>query len=405
MPTQRLYYDDPYLVKFNARVSACSALGGKPAVALDQSAFYPEGGGQAADHGTINGARVCDVQVRNGEVWHILDTPPAADFAVDDQIQGRIDWERRFDFMQQHLGQHILTAAFAATADLTTTSAHLGEQRCTLDLDISTLQSEQVQAAEELANRVIWENRPVLARFVTPDELATLLLRKAPAVSGGIRIVSIHDFDHNPCGGTHPHRTGEVGMIAVQGWTRHKGGVRVEFVCGGRVLRDYRRINGILSQTAATMSVAQDEIRDALARLRSTNDSNHKELERLRKRLLTTEAQRLLDTAEIQGAVRVVRAALPAEDAPLLRGLAQHLAEQPGTVALLGAGPERANLVAACAADTGLDAREILATALPLVQGRGGGNALLAQGSGKAAEHLEAALDAMHQAAIQALTQ
>jgi alanyl-tRNA synthetase len=363
---------------------------------LDQSAFYPEGGGQPADHGTLNGVWVRDVQVRNGEVWHVLDTPSAAPFAVGDTVSGELDQERRFDFMQQHLGQHILTAAFAATASLTTTSAHLGEQRCTLDLDTSSLSDEQVQAAETLANRVLWENRPVLARFVEPDELATLLLRKAPAVSGGIRVVSVADFDHNPCGGTHPRSTGEVGLIVVQGWSRQKSGTR-----------DYRRVNSILSRAAAMMSVGQDDVTEALARLRSTSDTNHKELTRLRERLLDMQAQHVLEAAVPYGAVRVVCAVYGSEeDAAALRGLAQRIVEHPGSVALLGSEAGRANLAVACASDTGLDARDVLAAGLPLVQGRGGGNALLAQGSGTTTDPgtLHAALDAMRAAVGQLIT-
>ncbi|MEP7190424.1 MAG: alanyl-tRNA editing protein, partial [Roseiflexaceae bacterium] len=208
MTTERLYFTDPYLTNFSARIVAREQREQHPAIALDQSAFYPQGGGQPADTGTLGGAVVLDVQVEDDVIWHTLDQELAADL-----VQGAIDWERRFDHMQQHHGQHLLSAAFERLAGLRTVSFHLGAASSTIDLAANDLTPAQASAAEDLTNQVIWEDRPVLARFVTADELAQLSLRKPPSVAGPVRIVSVPDFDHSACGGTHPRATGGVGML------------------------------------------------------------------------------------------------------------------------------------------------------------------------------------------------
>ncbi|HEY3229507.1 MAG TPA: alanyl-tRNA editing protein, partial [Roseiflexaceae bacterium] len=207
MITERLYFVDAYLTRFSARVVGRAERGGHPTVALDQSAFYPEGGGQPPDAGVLNGVPVRDVQVEDGVVWHMLEHS-----LEGDAVEGAIDWPRRFDHMQQHHGQHLLSAAFERLYGLHTISFHLGVASSTIDLAGAALTAEQATAAEELANQVIWEDRPVLARFVTAEELAALPLRKPPAVEGAIRVVSVPDFDHSACGGTHPRATGGVGL-------------------------------------------------------------------------------------------------------------------------------------------------------------------------------------------------
>ncbi|MEI7771717.1 MAG: alanyl-tRNA editing protein, partial [Chloroflexales bacterium] len=214
--TERLYYGDSYLREFTATVLAHGEIGGRAAVALDRSAFYPEGGGQPADIGALSGLAVADVQSEGGVVWHRL--ARAEDLAalpVGLAVSGTIDWARRLDHMQQHCGQHLLTAAFAAACGLATSSFHLGDGVVTIDLDAPELTAGQARAAEDLANAVIWEDRPVAARFVGPDELATLPLRKPPSVASDVRVVSIAGFDYSACGGTHPRSTGGVGAVWV----------------------------------------------------------------------------------------------------------------------------------------------------------------------------------------------
>src|SRR5436190_18700887 len=224
MTTERLYFADPYLTRFSARVVAREQRNQRPAVALDQSAFYPEGGGQPADAGTLGGAAVLDVQIEDGVIWHMLDQ------ALDaDTVQGAINWERRFDHMQQHHGQHLLSAAFERLYGLRTVSFHLGSAASTIDLAATELTPTQAAAAEELTNQVIWEDRPILARFVSAEERAQLPLRKPPSVAGPVRVVSVPDFDHSACGGTHPRATGGVGLLDLRRWERRGDVMRVEF--------------------------------------------------------------------------------------------------------------------------------------------------------------------------------
>jgi alanyl-tRNA synthetase len=400
MATERLYFADAYLRTFTATVVGHGKVAGRAAVALDRSAFYPEGGGQPADTGALNGAVVCDAQAEAETVWHILaDEADLGALPIGAQVAGQIDWARRFDHMQQHCGQHLLTAAFVAAAGLSTVSFHLGEVSATIDLDTEALSAEQARAAEQLANTVVWEDRPITARFVDAAELARLPLRKAPSVAGPVRVVSVPDFDYSACGGTHPRATGGVGMIAVLGWSRQRGGTRVEFVCGGRALAELRRLKAAAGGAAAALSVGLDELPAAAERALAAQRSASKELAQARAALDEAEALRRYAAGERVGTAQIVCASLPASEAGRLRSVAQSIAAQPGGVAILGAGGERAQLVVACAPDSGRNAAELLRAGLPALEGKGGGSAGLAQGGGPHVAGLAAALEAIARAA------
>jgi alanyl-tRNA synthetase len=388
MITERLYFADAYLAHFSARVVARADRDGRPAVALDQSAFYPEGGGQPPDTGTLNNIAVLDVQVEDGLVWHMLERP-----IEEDTVQGAIDWPRRFDHMQQHHGQHLLSAAFERLFDLRTVSFHLGVASATIDLAGPALSAEQAAAAEDLANQVIWEERPVLARFVTPEELSTLALRKPPAVDGAIRVVSVPDFDHSACGGTHPRATGGVGMLHIRRWDRRGDLLRVEFVCGGRALRDLRWKNAALGHVAASLSVGAEEAEAAVARLRENEERNRKQLEDMSERLIRYEAQSLIAQAEPVGGMSVVRRAFADRPLDEVRALAKAIAINNG-VALLGLRAEKTQLIFACGEQAKVDCGALLRTVLAPLGGRGGGQPTLAQGGLPDPSRLEEALAA-----------
>lgn len=400
MQTERLYYADSYLTQFEATLVAHGQHGGRAAVALDRSAFYPEGGGQPADRGALNGCAVADVQVDGELAWHVLARPDdLAALPVGAAVEGRIDWARRLDHMQQHCGQHLLTAALIATGGPQTVSFHLGDASVTIDLDTPELTAAQVRAAEELANQVIWEDRPILARFLTPEELARVELRKPPTVQGPVRVVSVPGFDHSACGGTHPRTTGGVGLIAALGWSRQRGGTRLEFACGGRALAELHRLRAAAVGAAAALSVGVDELPAAAERAVAAQKATAKELAQAQQALDAAEALRLYDAGEAAGAARLVRAHLAGLSAERLRTVAQTIAGWPGGVALLGAGGEQAQLVVAAAPESGRDARALLQAGLALLGGRGGGSAQLARGGGPDAAQLDAALDAMLAAA------
>ncbi|HEX9051126.1 MAG TPA: alanyl-tRNA editing protein, partial [Anaeromyxobacter sp.] len=258
--TDRLYLSDPALLDFDATVIAVRERGGRPAVVLDRTAFYPEGGGQPADRGTLAGVAVVDVQEDAGEVLHVLGGPPPAG-----AVAGRVDAARRRDHVQQHHGQHLLSAAFEARAGARTVSFHLGEETCTIDLDVpaARLGAAALREVEAAANDLVFRDLPVTARDLSAEELARLPLRKAPAK--GSRVVVVGDLageiaDASPCGGTHPRRTGEVGAIAVLRAQRWGEGTRVEFVCGARVVRALAVAGERLLAAAAALRCAPAEV-------------------------------------------------------------------------------------------------------------------------------------------------
>jgi alanyl-tRNA synthetase len=391
MSTERLYFADAYLTDFDARIVAHGERDGRPTVALDRSAFYPEGGGQPSDAGTLNGITVVDVQADGDIVWHTLAHPLGAD-----AVHGAIDWGRRFDHMQQHHGQHLLSAAFEHLYGLRTVSFHLGVASSTIDLATASLSDQQLAGAEELTNQVIWEDRPVLARFVTAAEVAQLTLRKPPSVEGAIRVVSVPDFDNSACGGTHPRTTGGVGVLHVRRYERRGDAMRVEFLCGGRALRDLRRKNAVLGRLAVSLSVGVDEIEGSVVRLREAEERSRKRLDDATEQLIGYEAQDLIRHAELRGIVRVVRGAFDGRALEEVRSLARQIAAG-GCLALLGLRAEKTQLIFARADGLDVDCGALLRTTLAQFGGRGGGQPSLAQGGLPDAGQVEAALDAAFQ--------
>src|SRR5438132_8551410 len=284
--TERLYLKDPYLKSFQARVLEVRELEGKPAAILDRSAFYPEGGGQPGDRGTLGAASVVDTQERGGAVLHLLDRT-----IEPGEVAARIDWPRRFDHMQQHHGQHLLSAAFDKLG-AATVSFHLGERTCTIDLD-APLGKVDAARAEALANESVWRDLPVIARDFTGEERSRLPLRKEPVK--GDRVVVVEGVDASPCGGTHPRRTGEVGCIAVlraQRWG--EGKARIEFVCGNRVVKLLREANETLLQAADTLKAAPADLAQAAARVTSESQARRKSLESPQTDLAKLEAAQLM---------------------------------------------------------------------------------------------------------------
>jgi len=234
--THRLYYTDPLTRSFDAAVVACGTNEGKYCVVLDRTAFYPTSGGQPFDTGTLGGAQVTDVlDGDNGDVVHVTDQP----LGVGTLVVGEIDWGRRFDHMQQHTGQHLLSAAFDRLFGVRTVSFHMGQEISTIDL-AREVSLDEIASSERLTNEVIWDDRPVSLRFVPADQAAALPLRKESERTGELRLVEVPDFDLSACGGTHVPRTGTIGMVAVTASERFKGGTRISFACGGRAVRARR---------------------------------------------------------------------------------------------------------------------------------------------------------------------
>lgn len=383
--TDRLYYDDATLTTFDARVVDSRSTERGWAVCLDRTAFYPTSGGQPHDTGTLGGLPVRDVwDDESDAVWHLIDVPLAAD-----EVGGRVDWPRRFDHMQQHTGQHLLSAAFVEVFDANTIGFHLGVESSTIDLDIDHLAWEAAFRAEDEVNRVVWENRPVTIHHVTLDDLGDIPLRKPPQVTGDIRVIWVKGYDASACGGTHVRSTGEVGLIKITGIERYKGGVRVSFLCGERALRDYRRALHIVRETSADLSVGQDALRETVARIQDDSKATRKALNQAQSALVQIEAERLwVATPEI-GGVRRIAAHWPDRAFNDARAIAAQLREQPRTLLLLAVTEDKGvRLVCARSDDLSqFDAGALLREAAGALGGRGGGSPVMAQGGAEAHPH------------------
>jgi alanyl-tRNA synthetase len=392
--TTRLYYTDSYLTSFDAQLLERTTYNGSPAVVLDQSCFYPTSGGQPHDTGTLNEIPVLDVVVResDGAVLHVLKGELNAD-----HVSGKIDWTRRFDHMQHHTGQHILSQAFVQLAQAETVGFHMSPDSVTIDLDTPDITPAAVDAVEILANQIVTDNRPVSVWFPLEEELARLQLRKVPEVEVKLRVVDIEGFDVNACGGTHVAHTGEVGLIKILRVERRGDIARVEFQCGGRALQDYRRKHVVLSQLAAELTTGYTEISAVLQKLREENKTLQRELRTLRATLLEQEAEQLWQTADRAGDFALVMLTLENRDLGDARQLVQKLIAHPATIALCGVAGEKAQLIMARSDDLPYDMVPVLLRGLA-VWGidRGGGRPSFAQGGGASAsiEQVRAALSA-----------
>jgi alanyl-tRNA synthetase len=378
----RLYRGDSFLWRFNAHVRERLTYEGYPAVTLDQTAFYPTSGGQPFDLGTLNGAPVIDVIERDdGEIVHLLQGP-----CEGDVVQGEIDSARRIDHMQQHSGQHVLSQAFVNKGGLDTVAVHIGADDCTIDLPTPRLAAEIVDRAEDEANRVIFEDRAVIVKELTDAEVARLPLRKAPKVTGQIRIVEVEGYDWSACGGTHVRSSGQIGMIKITRAEKRSDVTRITFRCGGRALIDYRALNNMAASLSETFSMARADILPAIDRLREEARAARKELAGAQTRLMEYEAQELL-RARGDGR-RVIARAFDGRDANVLRLMAKLLTVEPGMVALLGGySGGRAFLCFARSAGATADMAALLRGALAALNApgaKGGGSPEFAQGSGPA---------------------
>lgn len=406
--TERLYYQDSHLLEFDAQVTGLNQRDdGAISVMLDRTAFYPTGGGQPADTGTLGAARVVDcIDAEDAGVLHVIQGLAPE---IGDTVHGKVDWLRRLDHIQQHTGQHILSAAFVKLFDAPTRSFRVLEHECEIDLALDDPADEQIEQAVDLANQIIWEDRPVEIRHVTSAEAASLPLRKEPAREGELRLIEIGDFDLTPCGGTHAKSAGEVGVIAVRSWERAKGLTRIQFLAGLRVLADYRKANRTAREVAALFSAGREDSPGLVARLVEENKKLARRARELDEVACRVEAEDLLKSehsntwsADVSSVLSVEREQLNTRviarvfcdrDADSLKHLALALIAYPNVVALLGSREgETARLVFARSADAPGDMNALIREACELIDGRGGGKPDLAQGGGKNVGKLDEAI-------------
>jgi alanyl-tRNA synthetase len=383
--TERLYYTEPARCGFGATIVAIERPDGRVLVRLDRSAFYPTSGGQPFDTGTLGGARVVDVfdgaDGPGADLVHVVESEGRVEgLQVGQRVQGLIDWPRRFDHMQQHTGQHVLSAAFDRLSGAHTVSFHLGADAATIDLDREVTPA-QIAAAESAANRIVWENRAVTIRFVSREEAAQLPLRKPPAKEGILRLIDVEGFDLSACGGTHVARTGAIGVIAIASWERFKGGQRIEFLSGGRALARFRSLRDTTAAAVRVLSVSASEVPESIERLQSGIKEQRRALAALQIELARYRAEELAASAEETPNVRLVARALDA-DASGLKALASAVTAHPRIAAVLVSTGMPALVVIARSPDLDVRSNDVLAALMATFGGRGGGKPDLAQGGG-----------------------
>lgn len=383
--SDKLYYHNAYRRTFTANVVERFTHQEHQAVVLDQTCFYPTSGGQPADRGKLNDRDVVDVFLResDGAVVHLLSGE-----LWEDDVTGELDWARRFDHMQQHTGQHVLSQAFIKVAGAETVSFHLSDDSVTIDLQRTTLKPAEIEGAELLANEIIWEDRPVLVHIVSEDQARELPLRKVPDLeSDTLRLVEIEGFDLTACGGTHVDRTGAIGLIKIVKLERRGDELRVYFRCGRRALLDYRQKNGIVNRLATTLTTGFWNLEENIGNLLEENKEARRQLRKQQDELLRYEAQELVRETPVKKHARIVTRCFTDRDGQEVQSLATALAEHEGTVALLGVAGDKAQLVFARAEDAPGQMSQLIKSALQTLDNAGGGgSATFAQGGGPAAD-------------------
>ena len=381
--TERLYYDNAYLTEFDGQVLACLPNGAQYDVLLDQSAFYPTSGGQPYDTGTLGPARVVDVNVTDGEVWHTVTQP----LEIGQRVHGVIDWPRRFDHMQQHAADHMIAGALHRLMGGVTIGLHISEEVSTIDVampdGVTRISPEDLQRIEIDVNAHIQRDVPIRCWFPEADELTRLPLRKKPTVSEHVRVVAIGDDEMVACGGTHPSTAGQLGVVKILSVTPARGKMRVAFVAGQRALADYLRCSRAAHGAAGLLSTHVDSLPAGVEALQERLRAAEFELNRLRREQLLAQAGTFLAEAEaLPGGARLI-ARFVEGDAMLLRELTSKLIESPQVIALIGVmNGEQASYVFGRSADVSVNMGDLLRTAARPHGGKGGGRPDFAQGGG-----------------------
>ncbi len=395
--TRKLYWDDPHEMRFSAEIVDRRDHNGKSVIVLDQTAFYPLGGGQPADRGTIDDIALLDVGIDDdGSILHFV--PDDAGFGIGRKVSGNVDWQWRREMTQQHTGQHILSQAFFQLFGAETRGFRINDQLAEIDLTLESPLDQvpsAIEKAEGLANSIVFDNRVIRTHLVTPEEAARLPLRKESFVTDCVRVVEIEDFDWSPCGGTHARSTGQVGMIVVRAWEHAKRMVRLHFACGTRALAEYRSANSTAGSIARRFTVAREEAEASVIRLADECKTLTRRVRELAQIAARAEARDLLDTGIRVGEMLIVARILDASDQEHMKLLAHSLVAGTGTVALLATREkEMARLVFARSADLNVDVSRLMNKACLALGGKGGGRSDFAQGGGPNVEKLEEVLNA-----------
>lgn len=395
--TERLYYQDSYLKEFKAKVLKKIKINNQPAVVLYKTAFYPTSGGQPYDKGVIQDIPVVEVLEDNNKTIHVLKEELKE--KINSEVVGKIDWERRFDHMQQHSGQHILSAAFEKLWNADTVSFYLGDEICTLDIMKDNITSEEVKKAEILSNNIVLENRPIKIYFVDQERANELNLRKIPPQKEDIRIVEIKDFDVCACCGTHCGTTGEVGLIKILKWEKRGVKIRLDFICGKRSLKDYYWKNELIKNISNKLTIKDTELGEVVERMLEERKETRKELREFKEKLQEYEAKRLIDESSIRdNGIKIINKVFEEKNFQEVMGLVQSIINLDDSVVVLAGIKSKeegggAKILFACSRALKYDMNGLIREAGKFIEGRGGGAPNFAQAGGKKTEGIEDALN------------
>jgi alanyl-tRNA synthetase len=363
--TRRLYYDDAYLTEFEAEVVEAREHEGRPAVVLDRTAFYPESGGQPWDTGTLGGAAVLAVLELDGAILHVLERP-----IEGGRVHGRVDWALRFDHMQQHTGQHVLSQAFFEILKGETRSFHLGPDVSTLEIGLASAADADLDRVEDRANAVVWEDRAVKTYFVPEERIGEVPLRRPPKKAGLLRVVEVDGFDYSACGGTHVRRTGEIGVIKLARMEKIRGNLRFGFLCGHRALGDYREKDRATRAIAGQFSCAASDVAVQVIRLGTEHKALKKRVRKLEERLATFEAGEIIRSAH----GRIIAAVLDDRSPDEARFLALNIIKSGEYAVAYGApGEDQGHLLVARSESIKADLRQLIPMVAAVAPVKGGG--------------------------------
>jgi len=386
--TEKLFYTDPYEHIFTARVLYVTDTNSCCDVVLDRTLFFPEGGGQPSDAGEINGIAVVNVREENGVVIHTV----KGMLPKGEAVHGNVSWERRFDHMQQHTGQHILSQAFLKIYGAKTIGFHLGSNFITIDLDREIIDREKLSQAEHLANNIVFENRKVRIRDMSRDKTASLHLRKPPPDEDSIRVVEIENFDVSACCGTHVSATGEVGPVKIVKSERYKGGARISFVCGNRALNYFTHVSNIVQDISLSLNTGYNELVHKISNLDQEYRSLKRRLKHTEARLLDYMADAILSDLSKDKEINVIDVFDEAVSTESLRMLVQKLIKKPGVIVVAGAQNDKSHVVMASSKDIDIDLKKWFNRLLAKIDGKGGGSSTFMQGSGGAKSDLRSVI-------------
>jgi alanyl-tRNA synthetase len=383
--TKRLYLESPYKVEFEAQVVEKVIWEQKPALILDQTCFYPESGGQPCDKGIINGIEVIKVLEDEARIIHLL-----AEDMSSAKVTGKIEWQTRFDHMQQHSGQHILSQSFHELLGAETLSFHLGEAISSVEMDLRKISEEEVENVERRANEIVFQDREIKCYFIPEEKIESVPLRRPPKKKGLIRVVEVSDFDFSACGGTHVRRAGEIGLIKILKLERIRNNIRFEFICGKRTLEDYLWKNRILRELSTRFTVNEGEILSSVEKLSSDLKSQKRKGKKMQEKIAQYEAQEIIQETKD----RIIKELFVDKTPEEMRFLVLNIIRKGDFVVLFGLkGEERGHLILACSENINIDMREIVPLVSPLIKGKGGGRPSLVEIAGEKIENLEQALE------------